>query len=214
MSNESKAIFGASVTAVGTVIAAVGATPFRVLSKPFRLDLSVIGNVMQGVGNGIEADTQEPFSLGRIGNEIQSLGNSTVVAGLIINFDDETKQKLVITGNWFQALGGTAALGPEFSEPDPDLNDGLSIIGNILQVTGNSLQAINGIENLKKSRIQKKLQYPDDGDDDDGSFRTFDVVGSWIQATGAVISLISTIGIPECSRFGYLVKEDDPEDPT
>ena len=38
------------------------------------------------------------ISLEKIGNEIQSIGNVTVLTGLIIEFEDNT-QKVVIAGN-------------------------------------------------------------------------------------------------------------------
>ncbi|KMK91821.1 DUF6944 family repetitive protein [Rossellomorea marisflavi] len=203
-----KAIFGSSLTAVGTVIAAVGATPFRALSTGFRLGLDVNGNALQAVGNGLEADTLEDGSYGRIGGEIQSLGNSTVIAGLILPFNFETKEKFIITGNWLQALGGTTSIESELSEPEPDADDALAITGKTLQVIGNTLQAINGINLLRESRIQTALKYPESAEEA-ADFYSLGVIGSWIQAVGAIISLISVIGLPDGSRFGNQIETQD-----
>lgn len=74
----------------------------------------------------------------KTGNEIQSIGNVTVISGLVIEFKDEIKIKLVIAGNWTQALGGLTALADEF-EDSSDKDESLNIVGNLLQATGNSL---------------------------------------------------------------------------
>ena len=100
MENQLKEIFGALIAAIGTIIAAIGSTPFYFISSNVRKDLSVYGNVLQAVGNALEADGQGEISLEKIGNEIQSIGNVTVISGLVIEFKDETKIKLVIAGNW------------------------------------------------------------------------------------------------------------------
>ena len=46
---------------------------------------------MQAVGNALEADGQGEVSLEQIGNEIQSIGNVTVISGLIIEFKEKHK---------------------------------------------------------------------------------------------------------------------------
>ncbi len=149
MENQFKEIFGAWIAAIGTITSAIGSTPFEFISSNVRKDLNVYGNVLQAVGNALEADGQGEVSLEQIGNEIQSIGNVTVISGLIIEFKEETQIKLVIAGNWTQALGGLTALADEF-EDTSDKDESLNIIGNLLQSIGNSLQAIGGIEELKK----------------------------------------------------------------
>ena len=57
------------------------------------------------LGNALEADGQGEENLEKIGNELQSIGNVTVISGLVIDFEDITQQKLIIIGNWIQALG-------------------------------------------------------------------------------------------------------------
>ncbi|MFP7159730.1 hypothetical protein SFC34_28305, partial [Priestia aryabhattai] len=171
------------------VTAAVGSTPFSSLGSSFRKDLNLIGNELQAVGNALEADGQGEENLERLGNELQSVGNVTVISGLVIDFKDTTQQKLIISGNWIQALGGATALGDEFQDTS-NINEVYNIIGNLLQVIGNSLQALSGIYKLKANYINNKESSEKE---EDNSIWSLDVVGSWIQAIGSVISLIGQI---------------------
>ncbi|QBP91538.1 hypothetical protein E1A90_09770 [Bacillus mycoides] len=189
MDDPIKEIVGAWFVAVGTIIAAIGSTPLKMLSSDLREDLNVWGNVLQATGNGLEADGQGEISLELIGNEIQSIGNVTVLTGLIIDFEDETQKKLVIAGNWLQALGGVTAIGGEI-EDSSNIDEAFNIVGNALQATGNSLQAIGGIEELKVSR-DKVGENTDNDNDEDGQLIV--IMGSWIQAVGSVVSLIGQI---------------------
>ncbi|KZD28259.1 hypothetical protein B4083_5228 [Bacillus cereus] len=191
MDDPIKEIVGAWFVAVGTIIAAIGSTPLKMLSSDLREDLNVWGNVLQATGNGLEADGQGEISLELIGNEIQSIGNVTVLTGLIIDFEDETQKKLVIAGNWLQALGGVTAIGGEI-EDSSNIDEAFNIVGNALQATGNSLQAIGGIEELKVSR-DKVGENTDNDNDNDEDGQLIVIMGSWIQAVGSVVSLIGQI---------------------
>ncbi|HDR4464993.1 DUF6944 family repetitive protein [Bacillus cereus group sp. MYBK249-1] len=206
MENQFKEIFGAWVAAIGTITSAIGSTPFDFISSNVRKDLNIYGNVLQAVGNALEADGQGEVSLEQIGNEIQSIGNVTVISGLIIEFKEETQIKLVIAGNWTQALGGLTALADEF-EDTSDKDESLNIIGNLLQSIGNSLQAIGGIEELKSIRnedcsnkegtvndVEKDIDTQinnETSENEEG--KLIDIIGSWVQAVGSVISLIGQI---------------------
>ncbi|KLA25491.1 DUF6944 family repetitive protein [Bacillus cereus] len=206
MENQFKEIFGAWVAAIGTITSAIGSTPFDFISSNVRKDLNVYGNVLQAVGNALEADGQGEVSLEQIGNEIQSIGNVTVISGLIIEFKEETQIKLVIAGNWTQALGGLTALADEF-EDTSDKDESLNIIGNLLQSIGNSLQAIGGIEELKSIRNEDRSNKEGNVNDVEKDIDTqvnkktneneegklIDIIGSWVQAVGSVISLIGQI---------------------
>lgn len=88
------------------------------------------------------------------------------------------EQKLIITGSWLQALGSFVGLTDEFFDSTADGRIE-NIIGGLLQGIGNSLQAIGGTEQLK-------------GINNDGQ-QNIGTLGSWIQATGAVISLIGQV---------------------
>lgn len=86
MSNQMKEILGALLAAIGTISSAIGGTPIIFIKKDTLSDLNIIGNVLQAVGNGLEADGQREISLETIGNELQSVGNVTVISGLLVNF--------------------------------------------------------------------------------------------------------------------------------
>nr|WP_234881353.1 hypothetical protein [Bacillus mycoides] len=59
----------------------------------------------------------------------------------------------------------------------------------MLQATGNSLQAIGGIDELKASR--DKVEGISEGDEEDGQLIV--ITGSWVQTVGSVVSLIGQI---------------------
>jgi hypothetical protein len=172
MSNKEKAVFGAWIQAIGTVTAAVGSTPSKVLTDQQLENLNLWGNVLQGTGNAILADTEDTFTLNKIGNMIQSIGNSTVVTGIIIDFSERTQTLLEVQGNLLQATGGGTALADAFGE-ERSIEQLYSIYGNLLQVIGNSMQAIAGGMELRN--------------EDPGNLN---VAGSWIQAIGSIISAI------------------------
>lgn len=168
------------VSAVGTVMSAVGSTPFKQVDKKLLRALNLWGNVLQAAGNALQADQESEITLTKIGNQIQATGNVTVVSGMVIDFKKETQDKLIITGNWYQATGGLMAVADDIENHPPsdeaDPNIALDIIGNLLQSIGNSMQAIGGIEELK-------------GNEEIGE--STDVLGSWIQAVGSVISALA-----------------------
>ncbi|TKI22376.1 hypothetical protein FC700_32115 [Bacillus mycoides] len=97
----------------------------------------------------------------------------------------------MIAGNWIQALGGITSIGGEL-EDSSNIDESYNIVGNVLQATGNSLQAIGGIDELKASR--DKLEEVTEGDEEDEQDEQLIVItGSWIQAVGSVVSLIGQI---------------------
>ncbi|TMU84450.1 hypothetical protein FGG79_16305 [Bacillus sp. BHET2] len=172
MGNKQKATFGAWVAAIGTVLAAIGSTPIKRIPKDTLNAFSLIGNEMQGTGNALEADAIDEFTLTKAGNQIQAIGNTTVIAGIVIDFNEILKQELNIKGNLLQALGGSAALYDSFNE-EHTVEELFSIYGNLLQIIGNSLQAISGILEINGKESGK-----------------LNVVGSWIQAIGSIISAL------------------------
>lgn len=173
-----KEIVGSWLSMIGTIEAAIGSTPFKRLGKDVSFDLRLTGNVLQASGSALSADGQGTISLEKLGDEIQAVGNSTVVSGLLLDWGDEKEQRIIITGNWLQALGSFVGLADEFEDNTPS-GRAYNIIGNLLQGIGNSMQAAGGIEQLKQNQAN--------------SFFSIGVVGSWIQATGSVISLIGQI---------------------
>lgn len=179
MGSQFKEVFGSVIQAIGTIESAVGSTPFKNLSKETSFNLRLQGNVLQGTGNALSADGQDnKWSLEYIGDITQAVGNSTVIVGLLIKFDDETDQKLIIAGNWLQALGSFVGLTDEF-EDQTQSGRSFNIIGGLLQGIGNSLQALGGTYQLQ--------------DENDEDAELMGIIGSWIQAVGSVLSLIGQI---------------------
>jgi hypothetical protein len=176
MDDQSKKIFGSLIQAVGTIISAIGSTPANFIKSDLRKDLDLWGNSLQATGNALEVDAQGEMTPETIGNAVRSIGNVTVIAGLVIDFEEDAGLKLIITGNLIQALGGLVALADE-SKDKTIAGQSYYIIGNLLQSIGNSLQAIGGVYELEKNNNGQSLIFS----------------GSWIQATGSVISLIEQI---------------------
>ena len=172
MDNEQKELFGAWVQAFGTTLAAVGSTPLKQFSERELTSFNLWGNVLQGTGNALMADSEEDYTLNKIGNQIQALGNVTVVGGIVLDLDNNTAQTLDIKGNLMQALGGSAALSETIGE-EPSAEIFYAFYGNILQIIGNSMQAIGGIIDLRGG----------EGDN-------INIAGSWIQAAGSIIQAI------------------------
>ncbi|MDN4072096.1 DUF6944 family repetitive protein [Fictibacillus terranigra] len=142
-------------------------------------------NTLQAAGNSLEAGGQGTFSLELIGNELQAIGNVTVIAGLLMDFEGDIEDILIITGNWTQALGGLVALADEF-EDSTTAGQSENIIGNLLQAIGNSLQALGGSYELLEDGGYYHPSVFFDNDD-------LIITGSWIQAAGAAISVIGQI---------------------
>jgi hypothetical protein len=172
MEKEQKELFGAWVQAGGTILAAVGSTPFKNFTESQLTSFNLWGNVLQATGNSLMADSEENYTLNQIGNQIQALGNVTVVAGIVLDLDEVTAQNLDIKGNLMQAAGGSAALSETLREP-PAAEIFYAFYGNILQIIGNSMQAIAGIIELNGGEGEK-----------------INTAGSWIQAAGSIVQAI------------------------
>ena len=174
-----KEVLGSVLSAIGTIEAALGSTPLPFINNQLGIDLRKIGNVLQATGNALSADGQgTPLSFEQLGDEIQAIGNSTVLVGLYINYGSDNSQKLIITGNWLQSIGSFVGLTDEYYDSTPS-GRWENIVGGYLQGIGNALQAVDGTEQLKKPTKQ--------------TIYSLGVIGSWIQALGSVISLIGQI---------------------
>ncbi|EMI09322.1 DUF6944 family repetitive protein [Anoxybacillus gonensis] len=167
--NQPKALIGSFIQAVGTVTSAVGSIPSLSDKKQFALDLW--GNVLQATGNALEADAETSDTLGVYGNEIQAIGNITVIAGLL----NKEGNRLEITGNWLQSLGGLISFSDDWGDKH---SSALNPIGNLLQAIGNALQAIGGI-------------YEERGNKTEG--QSLGIVGSWVQAIGSILCFLSQL---------------------
>ena len=147
MSNEFKETFGSWLQAIGTVLSAIANTPALISDYDSANNLDVVGNTLQGTGNALIADGEEAFTLDQIGSAVQAIGNSTVITGLIGTFSENTNDLLIINGNFIQALGGGVSAA-DITENSPA--EGINIVGNLMQLLGNSLQALSGIIELKR----------------------------------------------------------------
>lgn len=174
MENEQKEVFGAWVQAAGTTLSAIGSTPVKCLTKSQLEGLNLWGNELQALGNALIADSEHYFTMERIGNIIQSVGNLTVIAGILLPVDNETEQELDIKGNLMQALGGSAALKDTLTAKH-SIESLYHLYGNLLQIIGNSMLAISGIIELRG-----------------GEGENINTAGSWIQATGSIIEAVGS----------------------
>lgn len=197
-SNQFLDTVGSWVQAIGTVLSAIANTPTLVPEEDSATNLDVVGNVLQGTGNALIADGEEGLTLNKIGSSVQAIGNSTVITGLIGDFPEETKERLVIDGNFIQALGGGVSAA-DITENSPA--EGINIVGNLLQTIGNSLQAFAGIIDLKSGdeELSAGQGYGKQGNGNQGDgesqldSQTIQVLGSWIQAIGAILTLIAQL---------------------
>lgn len=172
MNNYVEELIGTWGHAAGTVVDAISNTPRLKISKMLKTELSLLGHIMQAIGNALVADSiKNPESLAKIGNSIQSIGNLTVATGLLIKSNKETEIELGIIGYSLQAYGNLLAA---YSETDGDFEKiNIETIGSILQAIGNSLQALSGMLEINCK---------------DGEYASF--IGSWIQASGAVLEAL------------------------
>lgn len=113
MENEKKELFGAWVQATGTTLSAIGSTPLKVFTENELTSYNLWGNELQALGNALIADSEPYFTMEKIGNMIQSAGNLTVIAGILL---PGMQQELDIKGNLMQALGGSAVLKDTLTE--------------------------------------------------------------------------------------------------
>lgn len=186
MNNESNAIFSSVIVAIGTILAAIGASPLNFIKSNLREDLGLWGNVLQAGGNGLQAVVVQGNIIRSIGKEFQAIGNVTVIYGLVIELDKQSAKKIFITGNLIQALGGFINFGHGI-ELNPFPGHSENVIGNLLQSIGNSLQAIGGKYELEENgNTDKDYIKHTNGE-------TLIISGSWIQAIGSVFSVIGTI---------------------
>ncbi|MCT1904978.1 DUF6944 family repetitive protein [Oceanobacillus sojae] len=176
MNNHWKEILGNSLSTIGTIQAAIGSTPQFHFNQNQSYQWRLIGNVLQALGSALSADGQGGPSLERLGDNIQAVGNSAVITGLLLygTSDTEAEQKLIISGNWIQALGSFTGLADEFFDSTEE-GRAENIIGNLLQGIGNALQAFSGVQVLYGNSINQGQ---------------LGVAGSWIQTAGSVIALI------------------------
>lgn len=198
MGGESKAVVGSVIVSIGTITAAIGSTPSNYIKSSVRDDLSLIGNVLQATGNGIDAEA-EGTVLRAVGKEITASGNITITSGLVLEIPKEASYKLFVAGNLLQALGLGVNIG-EAIETNPFPGQSENIVGGLTQIIGNTMQAIGWSEALhdllENENKQKEFGFYEDyliKNNKQSESETLVATGSWIQAIGSVISVIGAI---------------------
>ena len=171
MDSELKALLGSWIQAIGTLLPALGNTPSLKISKSVQTYLSLIGNTMQATGNALIVESASDISLSTVGNKIQAIGNSIVVLSIFVH-SKGTQKNLNIKGDLLQSLGSIVSIPDYLQIESKSLNDILNLYANILQATGNALQA-----------LAVKL-----GPNEQGQL--INLIGSWLQTIGAFMQAI------------------------
>ena len=127
----------------------------------------MIGNILQAGGSAIEVESEDSL-LDRVGDELQAVGNLTVVAG-ILNKNEQTSELLQTQGNLLQIVGGGISLN---TQGRLTLLESIANTGDIIQLIGNVIQVF--------------------ADTDTKEGVVMSAVGAWIQAVGAVITALAT----------------------
>lgn len=165
-SSNTTAIAGGWIEAIGTIVAAIGNTPSKVISKSMLKDLRLIGNVLQANGSALVADNEE-LLLDIVGDQLQAIGNITVVAG-ILDTNEKSSQLLLTQGNLLQILGSGVSVN---THGNLSLIQNIDNIGNIIQAIGNTIQVFSNTST--KEGI------------------SMNALGVWIQAAGTVITALA-----------------------
>ncbi|WP_394219852.1 DUF6944 family repetitive protein [Halobacillus trueperi] len=164
---NNQTLIGSWIVAAGTVASAVNAS-INANTGDDDEGLNLIGNTLQATGNGVVANDSDSI-LSASGNIIQAAGNSTIIYSILTDLEKRDDLNLVIKGNLLQALGGLVGFSVTF-EADPSLTNAYKLNGELLEVVGNSIQALVA---------GRELEGIDAGH--------FSALGSWIQAIGAII---------------------------
>ncbi|REJ08438.1 DUF6944 family repetitive protein [Halobacillus trueperi] len=158
---------GSWIVAAGTVASAINAS-INANTGDDDEGLNLIGNTLQATGNGVVASDSGSI-LSASGNIIQAAGNSTIIYSILADLERRDDLNLVIKGNLLQALGGLIGFSETY-EAAPTLAYAYKLNGELLEVIGNSIQAIAAGRELEGIDA-----------------RYFSALGSWIQALGAII---------------------------
>ncbi|ASN05386.1 DUF6944 family repetitive protein [Virgibacillus necropolis] len=89
MDNRTKGLLGYWIEAIGQTMSAVTNTPSAVKDKELSSQLDLWGNVLQGTGTALIADSEEEFSFEKLGNQLQSIGNLVTIIGFLAPVSDE-----------------------------------------------------------------------------------------------------------------------------
>lgn len=168
----------ALINALGTIVAAIGATPDLMIPENLKDGFGVTGNALQAAGSALDANISD--GLDAIGGGTQAFGNSLVIYGAIAQDPDKENLRTIIIGNSLQAIGGSLSLHSDLISTERNRAIALSIIGNLLQIAGNSLQAVSNIFQLNQTADETKSDQ-------------INFTGSWVQAVGASLSFLAAL---------------------
>ena len=171
-SNSSKRRFpiGFWISALGSLVAAIGNTPSVNLPDPIEArDLLLVGNGLQILGSSIAIENFEQWNI-RTGRTIKIIGNGISLRSLL-EADDVTALFLNTQANLIQSVAGAVSLdfaGNLANTPLYNVGVSLLIIGNSLHALFNKIKLFN----------------MDEGD-------RLVAVASWIKVVGAIIAALS-----------------------
>ena len=159
-------VAGNWIGAIGTIISAIGSTPSTIFTDQTLEDFNLIGNTLEAVGSAIVADTEDTL-LNEVGGQIAAIGNLTVIAGILSNNEQLSKQ-LEKQGGLLQLLGVGSTID---TQGNLTLLETIANTGVIIQVIGIT---IGVLANSETSEGEVKV-----------------AVGAWIEAVGAVITALA-----------------------
>lgn len=157
---------GAAISAVGTILSAIAATPNQSIPDTIQDDFEFIGNILEALGTAV-ASEEDATALIRTGEILEIIGNIEVAASTLT--DNRKLQKLLNKqGGLLQIVGGAVTLpyGEQLSR-----NEVIATIGSILDIIGNTIQVL--VDDTTEQGIM------------------WNAIGGWIQAVGAVIVVIA-----------------------
>lgn len=169
-------VFGSFLSMVGTIEAAITNTPYVNLTDQKLNFYRLVGNTLQALGSAIVVDTEEIYSLRTIGGGLQSFGNSVDIFSILSEEQLGKRQAEILggIGSFIQSCGSFLSLADDLEESEGSI---LNIMGNLLEGIGNALEGVGSVQEAKE----------------DISLDVTETIGSWIQATGSVLSFISAL---------------------
>ncbi|MCI0765375.1 AraC family transcriptional regulator [Bacillus sp. TL12] len=163
---------------------------------------------IEETGTEMQLSEKLGCSLGRTSAFVQALGNTSDVIGTALNLENEEKENdyLIIAGNSLQSFGAFLAVVDELR--DTQNIQWLGVIGNSLQTVGAGLQAFQALYNvLEEEEMEKKNENDKESSNNQKNEeekkenkvdeQLIGLIGSWVQATGAVLGAIGETIEPE-----------------
>lgn len=149
------------------MVSAIGNTPSTIFTQQTLKDFNIIGHILEAGGIAIVSETEDTL-LYTVGDQLQAIGNLTVVAG-ILSENEQTTQLLEKQGNLLQVVGLGLVIN---MEGKLTLLQTLYNTGIIIQLIGNAIQAVANTE-TNEGKVMR-------------------AVGAWIKAIGAFITALAT----------------------